>query len=58
MIATILAWIIVTIIGLLIAPCMTIGIIFLNAGWGLIGDGLGGLFILLGVIHMFYKICN
>ena len=47
-----LAWVIVTIICLVIAPFMTVGIIFIGAGWKF----LGYIFIVLGIVHMFVRI--
>lgn len=52
----ILAYIIVIIICLLIAPFMTIGVIFLNTDWGIIGKTLGFIFIFVGFIHCLFKI--
>lgn len=48
----ILAWIIVTIICLIVAPFMTIGVIFIGAGWKI----LGFISVLIGIIHMIFKI--
>lgn len=51
---TTFAWIILTFICLILAPFMTIGIIFIGAGWKI----LGYIFIIIGIIHAFSKLSN
>lgn len=51
-----LATIIILIICFIIAPFMTISMIFLFAGWGIIGKVLFLIFFIIGIIHMLYKI--
>ena len=48
----IMSWMIIAIISFIFAPLMTIGVIFLSAGWKIAGI----IFILIGIIRMFYKI--
>ena len=55
---SILAQIILIIICFIIAPFMTIGVIFLLANWGIIGNILFLIFFILGIIHMLYKLNN
>lgn len=53
----ILGWIILIIICFICAPCMTIGVILINADdLGFFGDVLGTIFLILGLIHMLAKI--
>lgn len=53
----ILGWIIIIIVCFICAPCMTIGVILINANdLGFLGDVLGTIFLILGIIHMFVKI--
>jgi hypothetical protein len=47
-----LAWTIVFLICFVLAPFMTIGIIFLNVGWNI----LGTVFLILGIIHLLAKL--
>ena len=47
----ILAWIILTAICFIFAPLMTIGIIFIGAGWIIAGY----IFVMLGIIHMIIR---
>jgi len=46
-----LAWTIVFLICFVLAPFMTIGIIFLNVGWNI----LGTIFLIFGIIHLLAK---
>lgn len=53
---SIIGIIILVIIGLCIAPLMTISYVFFHAGWGTTGDILGVIFLILGIINMFSKL--
>ena len=47
-----LAWAIVFLICFALAPFMTIGIIFLNVGWNI----LGTIFLIFGIMHLLAKL--
>lgn len=50
----VLAIIFIAMMALMIAPLMTVGIIFILAGWKI----LGLIFIIFGIFHMWMKISD